>query len=262
MQLTTVMRGRATRMLAQQGNTEHKALLMGLAQNLGHVMNEEPDSWLGKLGSIKHTNHPKLWWQWFKWVATPNNWPRGVAINPKGFPNPWHIHGFRHLMPIVHHPRHESMSADEHQWQRWGVAKLLSILAIPGWYKNLLSWYNITIDPQLSWEGHAFHKNMGEVVCTQLLDKRGLTLDEADNCHEFAYACIQESNTPQEKDAQLHILLSSATARADSLPTFEPWCELVLHRFDETHARWCQSYRHLYRRQATRILLLWSPQEV
>ena len=129
-------------------------------------------------------------------------------------------------MPIVHHPRHESMSADEHQWQHWGVAKLLSILAIPGWYKNLLSWYNITIDPQLSWEGHAFHKNMGEVVCTQLLDKRGLTLDEADNCHEFAYACIQESNTPQEKDAQLHIHLSSATARATPSPHLNPGVNL------------------------------------
>ena len=25
---------------------------------------------------------------------------------------------------------------------------------------------------------------------------------------------------------------------ADACPTVEPWCKPVLHRFDETHARW------------------------
>ena len=49
---------------------------------------------------------------------------------------------------------------------------------------------------------------------------------------------IQESNTPDKKDTQLHILLSTAMARADSLSTVEPWHEPVLHRFNETHKRW------------------------
>ena len=49
---------------------------------------------------------------------------------------------------------------------------------------------------------------------------------------------IQESNTPDKKDAQLCILLSTAMARADSLPTVEPWHEPVLHRFNKTHMRW------------------------
>ena len=44
------------------------------------------------------------------------------------------------------------MSADEHQWQRWGVAKLLCILAVLGWYKKLLSQHHVPIGPQPSWE--------------------------------------------------------------------------------------------------------------
>ena len=79
---------------------------------------------------------------------------------------------------------------------------------------------------------------MGEDECTQLLAERGIMLDKVDNCHNFAYTWIQENNTPDKKDAQLHILLSNTTARADSLPTVEPWHEPVLHRFNETHVRW------------------------
>ena len=41
-----------------------------------------------------------------------------------------------------------------------------------------------------------------------------LTLDKADDCHDFVFTWIQEGNNPKEKDAQLHILLNNTTARA------------------------------------------------
>ena len=41
------------------------------------------------------------------------------------------------------------------------------------------------IAPQLSWEGIAFHDNVGKAECTQLLAKRGITLDKVDNCHDL-----------------------------------------------------------------------------
>ena len=178
--------GGAPKLLAWLGgNAEYKALLMDLAQSLGHIINREPNPWLRKLGSIKQADHPKLWWHWFKWVATPNNWPRGVAINSEGFPYPQHISGFRHLMPITHHLRRETISTDEHQWQWWGITKLLCMFAVPWWYKKLLSQHHIIIAPQLSWESIEFHHNMGEAECTWLLDNRGITLDEADDLSQL-----------------------------------------------------------------------------
>ena len=76
-----------------------------------------------------------------------------------------------------------------------GVARLPCLLTIPGWYKTLLSQHHINIDPKPSWEGYSFHDNMGEVDCAQLLTLRGLTLNKADNCHNFTFAWIQEGNT-------------------------------------------------------------------
>ena len=105
-----------------------------------------------------------------------------------------------------------------------------------GWYKKVLLKHNMIIVPQPSWEGITFHNNMGEDKCIWFLAKRGITLDEADDCHDFTYTWIQENNTPDEKDMQLHILLSQT--RADSHPTLEPWHKPVLHRFNETHTRW------------------------
>ena len=111
-----------------------------------------------------------------------------MAINPEGFPYPQHICGFRCLMPIVCHPRHKTTSTDEHQWQCWGIAKLLCILAVLGWYKQLLFQHHVPIDPQPSWQGHVFHDNVGEAECIWLLTKRPyFTVDKADDCHDFAY---------------------------------------------------------------------------
>ena len=96
------IRGGAPKPLARQGgNAEYKALLLDVAEKLGHVIDGEPDPQLGTLGSIKHADHPELWRHWFKWVATPKNRPKGVAIDPEGFPYPRHIHGFRCIMPIM-----------------------------------------------------------------------------------------------------------------------------------------------------------------
>ena len=80
--------GGAPKPSTQQGNTEYEALLSDVAEKLGHVIDGEPDPQLGTLGSIKHTYHPELWWHWFKQVATPKNRPKGVAIDPEGFPYP------------------------------------------------------------------------------------------------------------------------------------------------------------------------------
>ena len=63
---------------------------------------------------------------------------------------------------------------------------------MPGWYRELLPKHNITIGPQPCWEGYSFPENVGEVDCIQLLALRGLTLDKADNCHDFAFTWIQE----------------------------------------------------------------------
>jgi hypothetical protein len=61
---------------------------MDLTQKLGHIIDGEPNPQLGMLGPVKHADHPKLWWHWFKQVATPKNQLKGVAIDPEGFPYP------------------------------------------------------------------------------------------------------------------------------------------------------------------------------
>ena len=99
----------------------------------------------------------------------------------------------------------------------------------------ILQEHGIIIAPQLSWEGITFHDNMGDDEYAWFLAECGITLNEADNCHNFAFTWIQENNTPEEKETQLHILFSQAVTMADTHPTVEPWQEPVLHRFDETH---------------------------
>ena len=94
------------------------------------------------------------------------------------------------------------------------------------------------IAPQPSWEGITFHDNVGDDECARFLAKRGITLDEADNCFDFAITWIQENNTPKENEMHLHILFSQTVAMANARPTVESWHEPVLHRFNETHARW------------------------
>ena len=79
---------------------------------------------------------------------------------------------------------------------------------------------------------------MGDDECAQFLAEHGITLDEADDCLDFAFTWIQENNTPEEKEMQLRILFAQTVAMATAHPTVEPWRESVLHRFDETHVRW------------------------
>ena len=152
--------------LARQGsNAEYKALLMDIAEKLGHVIDGEPDSRLRTLGSIKHANHPELWQHWFKWMATPKNRPKGVAIDPEGFPYPQHICGFRRLMPITCPPWQGPVTTDDVQWQRWGLAKLLCILMVPGWYKIGCWRYKIIL--RRSWLS-GFHKTFFALFCTSI----------------------------------------------------------------------------------------------
>ena len=109
---------------------------------------------------------------------------------------------------------------------------------MPGWYKTILLKHCIPIDPQPSWEGITFHNNVGDDECTQFLAECGLTLDEVDNCLDFTFTWIQENNTPEEMEMQLRILFAQTVTMATACPTFEPWCEPVLHRFNKTHTRW------------------------
>ena len=83
-----LIHGGAPKPSARQGNAEYKALLLDVAEKLSHIIDGEPNPRLGMLGSIKHTDHLKLWRHWFKWVATPKNRLKGVAIDPEGFPYP------------------------------------------------------------------------------------------------------------------------------------------------------------------------------
>ena len=76
---------------------------------------------------------------------------------------------------------------------------------MPRWYKKILQEHHITIAPQPSWEGITFHDNVGDDECAWFLAERGITLDEADNFFDFALIWIQENNTPEEKETQLHI---------------------------------------------------------
>ena len=130
------------------------------------------------------------------------------------------------------------LTAEDIQWQRWGVAKMLCILTVPGWYKAILLKHCIEIAPQLSWESITFHDNVGDDDCAWFLAERGLTLDEVDDCLDFAFTWIQENNTPEEKETHMRILLTQTASMATAHPAVEPWCEPVLHWFDETHARW------------------------
>ena len=96
----------------------------------------------------------------------------------------------------------------------------------------------IEIAPQPSWESITFHDNVGDDDCARFLAERGLTLDEADDCLDFAFTWIQENNTPEEKETHLRILLTQTVSMATARPAVEPWRKPVLHRFDETHTRW------------------------
>ena len=71
---------------------------------------------------------------------------------------------------------------------------------MPGWYKKVLLEHNIIIAPQLSWEGVTLHDNVGDDKCSWFFAKRGITLDEVVDCHDFTYTWIPENNTPEEKD--------------------------------------------------------------
>ena len=115
---------------------------------------------------------------------------------------------------------------------------MLCILAVPDWYKTILLKHCMEIDPQPSWEGITFHDNVGDDKCARFLAERGLTLDKANDCLDFAFTWIQENNTPEEKETHLHILLTQTVSMATTRPAVEPWRKPVLHRFDETHARW------------------------
>ena len=90
-------------------------------------------------------------------------------------------------MPLTHAPRLGPLTTEDIQWQQWGVAKLLCILVMPGWYKTILLKHCIPIDLQPSWEGITFHDNVGDDKCAQFLAECGLTLDEADDCLDFAF---------------------------------------------------------------------------
>ena len=79
---------------------------------------------------------------------------------------------------------------------------------------------------------------MGDDECAWFLAECGLTLDEADDCLDFAFTWIQENNTSEEKETQLCILFVQTAAMATAHPTVESWREPVLHTFDETHTRW------------------------
>ena len=171
----------APKPLARQGsNTEYKALLLDMAEKLSHVIDGEPDPRLGMLGSIKHANHPELWRHWF------NRWQH-LKIDPEGFPYPQHIRGFRRIVPLMRTPRSGPLTAEDIQWQRWGVAKMLCVLAVPGWYKAILLKHCIKIDPQPSWESITFHDNMGDDNCTRFLAERGLTLEYFTLPHTFPW---------------------------------------------------------------------------
>jgi hypothetical protein len=115
---------------------------------------------------------------------------------------------------------------------------MLCILAVPGWYKTILLKHCIAIDPQPTWESITFHDNMGDDDCARFLAERGLTSDKADDCLDFAYTWIQENNTPEEKETQLRIIFAQTASMATARPAVEPWRKPVLHRFNETHARW------------------------
>ena len=121
-------------------------------------------------------------------------------------------------MPIMHAPQQGPLTAEDIQWQRWGVAKLLCILMVPGWYKKILLEHHITIAPKPSWEGITFHDNVGDDECTWFLAKCGITLDEVDKCLNFTFTWIQENNTPEEKEMQLHVLFSQTVTMANARP--------------------------------------------
>ena len=126
-------------------------------------------------------------------------------------------------MPLMRVPQLGLLTAEDIQWQRWGVAKLLCILVVPGWYKKILLEHHIAIAPQPSWEDITFHNNVGDDECVRFFAEHGLTLDEADDCLDFAFTWIQENNTPEEKETQFHILLAQTVAMATAHPTVEPW---------------------------------------
>ena len=112
---------------------------------------------------------------------------------------------------------------------------------------------------QPSWEGTTFHDNMGEDECTRFLAKRGITLDKADDCHDFTYTWIQENNTPDEKDMQLPILLSQTVVRLTPTPLLNPGANLYCTGSTKPTQGGCQSYHHLCGRQAMRMASLQLP---
>ena len=97
------------------------------------------------------------------------------------------IRGFRRIAPVMHTPQLGPLTAEDIHWQRWGVVKMLCILAVPGWYKTVLLKHCIAIDPQPSWANITFHDNVGDDKCARFLAEHGITLDEVDDCLDFTF---------------------------------------------------------------------------
>ena len=117
------------------------------------------------------------------------------------------------------------------------------LLTIPGWYNDILSEQHITIATQPSWESVTFTSVVNETDCARILASRGITLDEANDCHEFAFTWADAANHlpdsgQPDPDVQLRIMINQALDVSRPLPTRSPWPDQVPHRYSEEFARW------------------------
>jgi hypothetical protein len=75
-------------------------------------------------------------------------------------------------------------------------------------YDTILERENIRVNDTPSWSVIEFSDTPNEVECTRHLAKRGVTLDELADAHQYAIGWLKDTEALEKTDKQLHIMIN------------------------------------------------------
>ena len=117
----------------------------------------------------------------------------------------------------MHAPQWGPLTTDDIQWQWWGIAKLLCILSARV-VQNDTTGASYNDCPPTKLGGHYLPRQCGRWLMHSVLGWVWYYFRRSRWLSNFAFTCIQENNTPEEKETCLHILFSQTVAVADTCP--------------------------------------------
>ena len=215
------------------GPVLHAKLQRELALTLGLVQNGQVDTKMGSLSSPRHEDHPELWRLWSRSVATTR--PKGFIIGPDGAACQRSVRGFRRIAPLFKDKKGVVKSDNYKNRQKNGQATLMSVIARPGCYAHTLQAGGIEIHPNPSWEPIEFSANANDVECARHLAMRGVTVDEVNDYHLYAYAWLDDLQAHETVTAR-RVAINGVLLVSKQDP--HGWPEHLDHYYDMAHARW------------------------